>query len=87
MTAIANTVSELIEILRQYPGDWPLMTPNREFNDRYSVLHGVCVYEGETFRDFDHFFEFYPRGQVPDGKRTIPALLLDDGIYDDEVEA
>lgn len=78
MSAIATTVSELIEILRHYPGDWPLMAPDLTKNDYRSTLHGIFVYEGEARQVNDCYHEFYKRGYVPDETSTIPALLLGD---------
>ena len=75
MSTCANTVSELIEILRQYPGDWPLMTVKEE-EFLPTVLRGIYIYEGEAHHVRDYLYEFYHRGQVPDEKRTIPALFL-----------
>lgn len=78
MTEIAATVSELIEILQHYPGDWPLMAPDPEKNDHRSALHGIYIHEGEAHKIRDYFHEFYKRGYAPDEKPTIPALLLGD---------
>ena len=76
MGAIAATVSELIEILQQYPGDWPLMALSRTIDADYSALHGFYIYEVEANQVKDYFYNFYERGNVPEGKTTIPALLL-----------
>lgn len=46
MNVIAATVSELIESLQQYPGDWPVMIPNQGMYDYRSALHGIYIYEG-----------------------------------------
>lgn len=78
MSTFAATVSELIEILQQYPGDWPVMIPNQETDDQPSVFSGLFVYEGEARQAMGYFYEFYECGHVPDGKPTIPALLLGD---------
>ena len=79
MKTIAATVSELIEILREYPGDWPVMIPNPEMNDHCNVLHGVYTYEGLAHQIKDYYYEFREQGLVaPDEKNTGPALLLGD---------
>ena len=76
MSAIAATVSELIEILQQYPGDWPVMMPNPAMGNYRSSVHGIYIYEGGAHRIKDYFHMFYERGNIPDEKPTIPALLL-----------
>lgn len=78
MSTIAATVSELIEILQHYPGDWPLVVPDLRKNDYRSALHGILVYEGGARQVNDYCHEFYKSGYVPDGICTIPALLLGD---------
>lgn len=78
MSAIAATVSELIEILQQYPGDWPVMIPDSGIYDYRSALHGVYIYEGGAHQVKDYFYDFYERGNIPDETSTIPALLLSD---------
>lgn len=77
-TTIAATVSELIEILQQYPGDWPLIIPNQKMGAPRCALHGIYIHEGEAHKIEDYFYEFYKRGHAPDEKPTIPALLLGD---------
>lgn len=78
MTTFAATVSELIEILQCYPSDWPVMIPNPKKNNHCSSLHGIYIYEGEVNQVKDYYHAFYERGHVPEGKTTIPALLLGD---------
>ena len=78
MSTFAATVSELIEILQQYPGDWPVMMPNPAMGDYRSALHGIYIYEGGAHHVKDYFHEFYEHGNIPDEKSTIPALLLGD---------
>lgn len=78
MSTFAATVSELIESLQQYPGDWPVMIPNQGMYDYRSVLHGIYIYEGGAHHVKDYFYDFYERGFVPDDTSTIPALLLSD---------
>lgn len=78
MSVIAATVSELIEILQQYPGDWPVMVPDPKKRDERSSLHGIYIYEGGAHYVKGYFYDFYERDFIPDETSTIPALLLGD---------
>lgn len=78
ISTFAATVNELIEILQQYPGDWPVMIPNQGIYDYRSALHGFFIYEGGAHHIKDYFYDFYEHDSIPDETSTIPALLLDD---------
>ncbi|MDD7541211.1 MAG: hypothetical protein SPK50_03075 [Mobiluncus porci] len=75
MRQIAATVKELIELLSQYPGDWPVMGTAHN-NPDGNALHGVFVTEGNARQVETDLWYFHPRTATPDSACTIPAILL-----------